>query len=196
MANSAKSKGDRFELEAVKVLCALAETWSIPVVSNPQRMLGAGRAEDVGDVHVFGDVTIQVRAYAMSKLGLALLSSARDAVRQAANNPAADFAVGLVPIPRTKTDGSVRWLAATYQWPTPLGDGLPVFKLVGRLVPWLRDDEGPHGYLPYPRVSRVGVFAPGNAASSGPVLVAPVEAWLASYANARGGRAAGVRGVG
>src|SRR6478735_12765266 len=56
--NTNKRKGDRAEREAVAVLCELAPDL---VVARPQRLLGAGRREDTGDLWVFPGVTVQVK---------------------------------------------------------------------------------------------------------------------------------------
>ena len=58
MANSNKRKGDRAEREAVAVLCRLAPDLVVP---RPQRLLGAGRREDTGDLWVLPGVTVQVK---------------------------------------------------------------------------------------------------------------------------------------
>lgn len=56
MTNSAKAKGDRGELEAAKLL---ADLTGYPV----KRKLGAGRAEDTGDLCNVPQSTVQVKAY-------------------------------------------------------------------------------------------------------------------------------------
>lgn len=179
MANPQKAKGDRFEREAVQVLLALGAESGLPLRSNPMRMLGAGRAEDVGDLHVFPHVAIQVKAWAASRLGVALVTASGDAAVQA-TNAGLPLGLGMVVIPRTQTGGAVRWMAAAQTWPVdPPGD-LPEFKLVSRMVPWLRDDAGPKGYRAWGRLERVAVFNPGGSPHS--VYVAPIEAWLAAYA--------------
>ena len=58
MANSNKRKGDRAEREAVAAVCRLAPDL---VVERPQRLLGAGRGEDTGDLWVLPGVTVQVK---------------------------------------------------------------------------------------------------------------------------------------
>lgn len=56
MTNTAKRKGDRAELEAATLI---ADLTGHPV----RRMLGAGRADDVGDIHGVNDTVIQVAAW-------------------------------------------------------------------------------------------------------------------------------------
>lgn len=57
MTTPAKRKGDKGELEAAK---ALAELTGWPV----RRKLGAGRADDTGDLANVPQTTIQVKSYA------------------------------------------------------------------------------------------------------------------------------------
>jgi hypothetical protein len=56
VTNSAKRKGDAAELEAAKLLADLTG-WPV------KRKLGAGRAEDTGDLYGVPDATVQVKAY-------------------------------------------------------------------------------------------------------------------------------------
>src|SRR5690625_4924548 len=111
MASFSKNKGDRAEREAVEYLQQVADDLVVP---RAQRMLGAGRADDVGDLRVLADVAVQVRNYKLDSLGAALRSAAMDAVAQAANGDI-PHALGLVPYPRARA-GTVRWLAS---WLTP-----------------------------------------------------------------------------
>lgn len=180
MANASKSKGDRAELEAVRFLLDACGDLCLP---KSQRMLGAGRAEDVGDLHVFADVAVQVRSYKAAHLGKAIRSSALDSVAQALNGDR-PYALGMVPVPGARV-GTVRWLACVAAEPSAWPGGseaVPIepieFALVSRLVTWLRDDVGPHGFMAYPRDQRVGLLGGGETAR---VLVAPIEAWIETY---------------
>jgi Holliday junction resolvase len=56
MTNSAKTKGDSAEREAAKLLSELTG-W------NVRRKLGAGRADDTGDLEGVPQATIQVKSY-------------------------------------------------------------------------------------------------------------------------------------
>lgn len=171
MANSAKNKGDRFEREGVTALVELLPGYT---VENPMRMLGAGRKDDVGDLSVLPDVAIQVRA--LKSMGQAIRSSAEDAVKQAANGRM-PFSLGMVPILGTRSH-QVRWLACTAPdaWPGAV-EPVAEFAIVSKALEWVRDDAGPFGYRPWPRVDRVGLLGgPGF-----PALVAPLEAWAAAY---------------
>ena len=72
----------------------------------------------------------------------------------------------------------MRWLAAVMTMPgDPAIDAIE-FKQVSRALTWLRDDNGPHGYMPYPRGQRIAPLTnvPGEA-----LLLAPLEAWIAHY---------------
>lgn len=57
MAHPSKAKGDRAELELARLL---SDELGIPV----KRMLGAGRAEDVGDLHGLAGWTVETKNYA------------------------------------------------------------------------------------------------------------------------------------
>lgn len=153
-------------------------------VWKPQRMLGAGRKEDIGDVEIFTDVAIQVRCYQAAKLGIALRSAAFDARTQSANGNRRHY-LGLVPYPGART-GSVRWIAAAVDWPTPT-EPVAEFALVTKALAWVRTDAAPHGFLAHPRRQRLGTLLGSGA---GPVLFAPLEAWLESYRSTRGGAVA------
>ncbi len=177
MANPSKAKGDRAELAAVAYLTQAAP--HLVSVHRAQRKLGAGRADDTGDLWVFHDVAIQVRAYDLARIGTAIRTAAVDAAQQA-TNAGVPYALGMVPFPRARA-GSVRWLACATRWPTaPVREPLP-FELVGRALTWLRDDIGPYGFDPRPRRARIAALT----STEGPALVAPIEAWLDAFATAR-----------
>ena len=57
MTNPAKRKGDAAELEAARIL---ADLTGFPV----RRKLGAGRADDTGDLHGIPECVVQVKSYA------------------------------------------------------------------------------------------------------------------------------------
>lgn len=178
MANPAARKGARWERAAVTMLATAAP--HLLDVPDARRMLGAGRKDDVGDLRVFSDVAIQVRAYKSANLGTALRSAAVDALRQAGNAHVPHH-LGLVPLIGART-GAVAWVATALTWPVDV-PAQADFALVSRALAWVRSDQAPHGYLAHPRSSRVGTLA----GSAGPtVLLAPVEAWLAAYEQARG----------
>lgn len=175
MANPSKSKGDRAELEAVRMLVDLAP--DLVSVKKADRYLGAGRKEDEGDLHIYADTAIQVRNYKLASLGQAVRSSAKDAVAQAGNG-FRGYALGMVPYPRA-TRTSVRWLACVDPDWWPGGAPVPAveFGTISKLADWVRSDEGPKGFLAYPRHLRIGLLT-GEA---GRVLVSPIEAWLGAY---------------
>lgn len=127
MANPSKAKGDKAERDAVAYLVEQVPHLVLP---RAMRKLGAGRKEDTGDLHVFGDVAIQVRNYRMEQIGQAIRSSAVDALEKAANGDL-PYALGMVPYPRARA-GTVRWLATWVTPPTDL-DVEPIeFKLVSK----------------------------------------------------------------
>lgn len=175
MANSSKSKGDRAERESVSMFLDLCGDLCVP---KAKRMLGAGRSEDVGDLHVFPDVAVQVRNYALSSIGTAVRSSAKDAIAQAGHGDM-PFGLGLVPYPRARA-GTVRWIAAVEpgMWPGDTGPGIHVaeFATVTKALDWVRADEPPYGFLAHPRERRIGLLTGGAG-----VLIAPIEAWVAAY---------------
>jgi len=113
MVNASKAKGDRAELEAVR---AITELCPDLIVWNAQRMLGAGRKEDIGDLLVFPDAAVQVKAFKATALSAGLYSAASGATEQAqrARHP---FALGLVLVPRARLAGAVRWAASVNEWP-------------------------------------------------------------------------------
>lgn len=178
MANASKRKGDVAERQAVRMLCELAPDL---IRHDADRMWGAGRKNDHGDLDVFDDVAIQVRNYQLQTIGAAIRSSAVDSVTQAAHRRVR-LGVGLVPYPGAR-QGTVRWLACARDWPYDLEapgehcEGPVEFAMVSKALAWVRDDQGPYGYRARPRETRVvRLTGPGAA-----VLVAPVEAWLAAY---------------
>lgn len=172
MANSAKNKGDRFELAAVAFL--MTEVPELVSVNKAQRLLGAGRKEDVGDIHVFNDVAIQVRA--LANLGQAIRSSASDSVIQAGNE-FLPHALGMVPVPRARKE-QVNWLACVDpdHWPVPV-EPVAEFKIVSKALDWVWADEAPYGFRAWPREERIGLLA----GLGKPALVAPMAAWFTAY---------------
>ena len=166
MANSSKRKGDRAEREAVAVLRGLAPDL---VVASPQRLLGAGRREDTGDLWVFPGVTVQVK-YRADPLH-ALRAAADGATTQAAR-AGSGFAVGLVPLPRARAH-AVRWVACCHHWPAPVPAGTSRFRGVARALTVVRADE--------PSAQRTQRLAVVDRAGSAPLFLAPVEAWVTAY---------------
>lgn len=173
MANPAKRKGDINELKAVSFLVETAP--ELVSVKKPMRKLGAGRSDDEGDLSVYSDCAIQVRA--VDNLGTALRSAARDAKVQAAN-AFQEYGLGMVPIPRAR-QGTVQWLATTLidEWPAQV-DPVATFKQVSKAVEWLRDDVGPHGYMQHDRIDRICILEGGDEL----ILIAPIDAWIYDYA--------------
>lgn len=177
MAHPSKAKGDSAEREAVKVLTELAPHL---VMQNPRRLLGAGRREDEGDLYVIRDTTFQVRAY--KNVALGLRSAAADAIsqQQIADTP---LAVGLVPIPRSRTvltDGvTVRWLASAHDWPDPEVSGRSTTehfnsRSISKALAWMTDKTSD-----VPRHLRCVVLE--RPEPDVPLIVGPIQAWLHDY---------------
>lgn len=179
MANKSKDKGDRYERAAVKYI--IETTPDLVDSKLPMRMLGAGRAEDIGDLNLFTDTAIQVKA--VSSMGLAVRSAVEGSVAQAANGKV-EFALGMVPVQGARKT-QVNWLAATAvdRWPEPV-EHVAEFALISKALAWLKDDSGPYGYRVWPRSERICLLTgPGT-----PCLVAPFSAWTDALARARAGR--------
>lgn len=193
MVHPSKAKGDRNERDAVAFLVA-----TVPdlLVDKPERMLGAGRKDDVGDLRVFPDVAVQVRAYAKSYLLGGLRSAAVDAAAQAANGRM-PLSLGLVPFPNARAATQVRWLATTTVWPDAELEARDFGAAASNAVAWVRDDVGPKT-KPNPRARKAPVVHPdrlGRVAyihgrDAEPYYLAPVEAWLAVYRRLRGQQSA------
>ena len=113
MSNPSKNKGDQAEREAVayfQEMCPDLLVW------NAQRLLGAGRKEDIGDLLIFPDVAVQVKAFKPSSLSAALYQAADGATVQAAR-ARHRHALGIVLVPRARKVGAVRWVASVHRWP-------------------------------------------------------------------------------
>lgn len=177
MAHPSKAKGDGAEREVVGVLTEL-----IPhlVMTNPRRLLGAGRREDEGDLYVLRDTTFQVRAY--KNVALGLRTAAADACVQQgfADTP---MAVGLVPIPRSRKnlddDHTVRWLAAAHDWPDPEVSGRHTTehfnsRSLRKALAWMTDKTNE-----VPRHLRCVVLE--RPEPEVPLIVGPIQAWLHDY---------------
>jgi len=180
MANSNKRKGDRAELEAVAAVCRLAPDL---VVARPQRLLGAGRREDTGDLWVLPGVTVQVKHRADPAHAVRL---AADAAAVQAARAGCGFAVGLVPIPRARA-GTVRWVACGGAWPgPPHPEGVAVFGSVTLALQQVRrdDDAAPQ------RAHRVVVV---RRAPTTDLFLGTLEAWLTGYRGALIGQPAAPR---
>jgi len=170
--NSAKAKGDRGEREAVTVLCQLAPDLALP---QARRKLGAGRKDDIGDLEVFADVTIQVKT--MSNVVAALRNAAAGAEEQAAR-ARTTYQVGMAPIPRARAT-AVRWLAATTVWPggPPPDDALRSVGQTQDAVAHCRSEN-----LGVPRSRRIAVVRRSGAPG---MYVATLDAWIAAWRSDR-----------
>lgn len=92
MANSAKAKGDRAELEVQGIL---RELLGVPA----RRALGAGRLDDIGDIHGVPDTVIQVVNYKDIARGIREKVPESERQREIAG---ADFAATFVRLPGGK----------------------------------------------------------------------------------------------
>lgn len=174
MANKSKDKGDRFERAFAK---HVIETYpELISEKKPMRYLGAGRKDDVGDMHLFSDAAMQVKAVAQP--GAALRNAAAGALVQK-GNAKAKFGVGIVPVFGAR-QGRVKWLATTHlgEWPSGQDDVVAEFAMVSKLMTWVVTDEAPYGFRAWDREERIAVLAGGDTT---PILVAPFEAWIADY---------------
>lgn len=179
MANKSKEKGDKAEREMVALLSQFTPDLC---VENPDRMLGAGRRDDIGDLRVYPDVTMQVKAY--KNLANGLREGAAGALDQQMRS-GQPFAVGFTPIPRAPVGNwsKVRWLAAAYDWPDPevgFRSSTETFQSasLAKAVAWLRD---PSVDIPIDErvveLERTGM----------PTLwVGSVQSWVADYRSASG----------
>lgn len=76
MTGAAKAKGDRAERELARIL-------SDQLGVNVRRKLGAGRADDTGDIDGLADVTIECKSY--RDIGRAVREGVADCVVEQAN---------------------------------------------------------------------------------------------------------------
>jgi hypothetical protein len=167
MANRSKQKGDEAERDATVFLVDLCPDL---VVAKPKRMLGAGRMEDVGDLWVFPDVAVQVKAYKPTSLSTALYDAARTSVDQAENGDMR-FALGMVKIHNARP-GTERWLASVMEWPEEI---VPTpFKAGTAAAAWAHKHPAPAHAIA--RVERGG---------SPVIYVAPMGTWIAAYRRVR-----------
>jgi len=166
--NANKAKGDRGEREAVVVLCQLAPDLVLP---NARRKLGAGRKDDIGDLEVFPDVTIQVKT--MSDVVTALRHAAIGAAIQGERAETA-YQMGMVPIPRARAK-AVRWLAAAIDWPGghPPDDELRIVGRTQDAVAHCRSET-----LGIPRSRRIAAVRRMDAQG---MYVSTLEAWIAAW---------------
>lgn len=166
MPHPSKVKGDRAELEAV---AWFKEHAADEVVWDAQRMLGAGRAEDIGDLKVLADTAVQVKAYKDTALSAGLYQAAAGARDQAlrARHP---YQVGMVLVPRARAH-QVRWAASALAWPTPV-EAEPHSSSLSALAAVRAAG---------PTVALVTVV---NRKGSPPILIASMQTWLAAYRTA------------
>ncbi len=170
--NAAKNKGDRAEREAVEVLKELAPDL---VVANAMRKLGAGRKEDTGDLHVFEDVTIQVKSF---KNPVDALRQAADGALVQSRRAETRWHVGMAPLPRTRRNG-IHWLCVTTDWPSAPTVAFPNFGTTGKAIEYIRSDSK---FITVEPIDRLAVVA---RQGHEPLFVGPVNAWVDALRAAR-----------
>lgn len=89
MSNPQKRKGDKAELEAARLLSDL-------LGYDVKRALGAGRAEDVGDLFGIPETVVQVKNF---KNIARAVTEARDGADEQARNAGVPFRTGMVRHP-------------------------------------------------------------------------------------------------
>jgi len=164
VVNRMKDRGDRTEREA---LALLIEQTPDLLVANAMRQLGAGRKDDIGDLHVFPDCAVQVKASKPSTLTAQCRTAAITAQIQA-GRALSPHHVGMVKLHNVRT--GTKWLASAVIWPTPV-EPFEVKTAVAAAITRARDESLPLAQ----RISRIS----GRGAT--PYLLGPWEAWLASY---------------
>jgi hypothetical protein len=167
MVNRSKAKGDKAELDATEWF---KHGYPELVVPRPKRMLGAGRKEDVGDLWVFADVAIQVKALGANALSKALTDAARTAVDQAENGEMR-YALGMVKMHNARP-GTERWIASVVDWPEEVEP--IIFKAGTDAAKWASTHPAPLHAIA--RVERGG---------TDPIYVAPMIAWMEAYRRTR-----------
>ncbi len=170
--NAAKNKGDRGEREAVEVLKELAPDL---VLAHARRKLGAGRQDDMGDLDVFDDVTIQVKC----------LKNPVDALRAAAAGAVVQsmrartrWHVGMAPLPRIRKDG-IHWLCVAFEWPTEPTVAFPEFGTTGKAIEYIRSDSA---FIMVPPTRRLTMVTRRGKDS---LFISPVDAWVDALRAAR-----------
>jgi hypothetical protein len=169
VSNPSKNKGDEGERECVRAFIAHCPDL---LVWNAQRMLGAGRKEDIGDLLLFPDAAVQVKAFKNSGLSAALYSAAAGATEQA-GHARHQFALGLVLVPRARLVGAVRWASSVHAWPTErehqaFTNSLAALDFVKKAGPDARITT---------QVIRKGVL---------PIIVSSMQTWVDAYREATG----------
>lgn len=191
MANPSKNKGDRGEREFV---AHVQERYGCLVRPDAQRLLGAGRKDDEGDVRVLYGAATQVKNY--GSVSTALLDAADGAARQR-KNARLPLGFGVVKVPYARPPKPV-WLACALedQWLVPVGPDVPVFAMSGRLVTWLSSQKDPatvatararattktqRSKLPPLPVADPTMRVARWRVRGRVLVVAPLEAWIAAY---------------
>jgi hypothetical protein len=169
MSNPSKDKGDRYEREAV---AHLIEFYPDLMVWNAQRMLGAGRKEDIGDLLVFPDAVVQVKAFKATALSAGLYQAARGA-RDQSGHARHPYNVGVVLVPRARKVGAVRWAASALTWPIEANHQIHKNSLSALAAVTA---AGP--------LSRLTTQV--HRKNTDPIIIASLDTWVAAYRTASG----------
>lgn len=174
MTNPHKNKGDTYERAALAHLRA-----SCPdLVSEFADRIKAGSRKDLGDLYVFEDVVIQVKA--LKDYVRACKLAADGATRQQANTGKA-LAVGLIPVYRARQT-QVNWLFVANTWPVAIADDAHLTTgLAGTAIDHVRNEK-----LGIPRATRVAVV---RRNSDPEMWVGTTEAWISAYRTWLAGKA-------
>lgn len=172
MANPQKQKGDKAERDAVADLTELVPDL---VRAKPERYLGAGRKDDVGDVRVLDDVAIQVKH--LKDPSTAIAPAALGARRQQENKEASEgwevpFHLGMVKFPGARP-GTVRWIAVGLDYPEIDPDDAPVIVSTYKLA------------ISMVRLNPNRVFVVPKSGRSPEVYLTGLEHWLTLYRHNR-----------
>ena len=167
MPNASQDKGKRAEREA---LAWFKKTAPDLVLWNARRTLGEGHAEDIGDLQVLPDVTVQVKAYKQASMSAGLYGAAAGATVQGLR-ARTTFHLGMVLVPRARA-GQVRWVASVRDWPLEGVDAVAHSNSLAALR----------------AVTAAGIDSPlvtvVNRRGVEPIHVASVTTWLNAYREA------------
>lgn len=177
MANKQKDKGARFERAALRhVLTNFSDLVDVdPDLVGRNR---AGKKLDPGDLHLFRDCAVQVKAYGQGVAGaITALRVAAEGGRDQAAHGGLPRHLGLVPVIGA-IGTSVNWLAAVTTWPVDvrpdeyLTTGSPALA-----VARVRNDK-----CGVPRDRRLAKIV---RVGKEDIWVSTVDAWMAAYASTR-----------
>ncbi len=177
VANASKNKGDRFERAALRhVLTHYAHL--VDVDEEKRGRNRAGKKQDPGDLHLFTDCAIQVKAYGQGVTGaVKALRVAAEGGRDQAAVGGLEHHLGLVPVIGTPGT-SVNWLAVACDWPAEIADSAHIVTgAPANAVAHVRDDR-----RGIPRDRRVAKIVRAGLSD---IWVSTCDAWMAAYETTR-----------